>query len=161
MADMLSAAGTPARSEPLQPGAGRGAQRQERRSPRAWRLPGSVVCDPAHVGHGILRMPPRSLRSFWQDIPAWSRCELELLRVTLAGHSGPVIVPMTLVNPGHFEEIIGSLRDDGVRPHRFALLAEPATVISRLRARSLGPGAENPALGGRSPRRVAGAASPA
>jgi hypothetical protein len=63
---------------------------------------------------------------------------LELLRVRLAGHSGPVIVPMTLVNSGHFEEIIGSLRDDGVRLHHFALLAEPATVISRLPARSLG-----------------------
>jgi hypothetical protein len=97
-----------------------------------------VVCDPAHVGYGILRMLPPSLRSFWQDIPAWRRCVLELLRVTLAGHSGPVIVPMTLVNPGHFEKIIGSLRDDGVRLHHFALLADRATVIGRLRARSLG-----------------------
>jgi predicted kinase len=102
------------------------------------RLPGSVVCDPEHVGYGMRRMLPPSLRTFWQEIPAWRHAVLELLRVTLAGHGGPVIVPMTLVNYGHFQEIIGSLRDDGVRLHHFALLADPETVVRRLRARSLG-----------------------
>src|SRR6204780_2754180 len=102
------------------------------------RLPGSVVCDPEHVGYGMRRMLPPSLRTFWQEIPAWRHAVLELLRVTLAGHNGPVIVPMALVNDGHFQEIIGGLRDDGVRLHHFALLAEPETVARRLRARSLG-----------------------
>ena len=103
------------------------------------RLPGSVVCDPEHVGFGMKRMLPPSLRrGFWQDIPAWRHAVLELLRLTLAGHRGPVIVPATLVDSGHFQEIIGRLRDDGTRLHHFALLAEPATVVRRLRARSLG-----------------------
>jgi hypothetical protein len=102
------------------------------------RLPGSVVCDPEHVGYGMRRMLPPSLRSPWQDIPAWRHSVLELLRLTLAEHDGPVIVPGALVDPGHFREIIGSLRDDGARLHHFALLAEPATVVRRLRARSLG-----------------------
>ena len=36
------------------------------------RLPGSVVCDPEHVGFGMRRMLPASIRrGFWQDIPAW------------------------------------------------------------------------------------------
>src|SRR5580658_9242423 len=61
------------------------------------RLPGSVVCDPEHVGYGMRRMLPPSPRTFWQDIPAWRHAVLELLRQTLAGHRGPVIVPMTLV----------------------------------------------------------------
>jgi hypothetical protein len=102
------------------------------------RLPGSVVCDPGPVGSGMRRMLPPSLRRRWQDIPAWRHSVLELLRMTLTGHEGPVIVPMTLVNYGHFREIIGSLRDDGVELHHFALLADPATVVRRLRARSLG-----------------------
>jgi hypothetical protein len=102
------------------------------------RLPGSVVCDPEHVGYGMFRMLPPSLRRRWQDIPAWRHSVLELLRLTLAEHGGPVITPATLVNSGHFQEIIGGLRDDGVRLHHFALLAEPATVVRRLRARSLG-----------------------
>jgi hypothetical protein len=103
------------------------------------RLPGSVVCDPEHVGFGMRRMLPTSLRrSFFQDIPAWRHSVRELLRLTLAEHNGPVIVPMALVDSGHFQEIVGSLRADGFGVHHFALLAEPATVVRRLRARSLG-----------------------
>jgi AAA domain len=102
------------------------------------RLPGSMVCAPGAVGIAMHRMLPPSVRSMWQDIPAWRRSVLELLRLTLAGHDGPVIAPGTLVDHGHFQEIIGGLRDDGVEVHHFALLAEPATVVHRLRARSLG-----------------------
>ncbi len=102
------------------------------------RLPGSVVCDPGHVGFGMRRMLPPSMRGNFQDIPAWRHAVTELLRQTLAGYDGPVIAPMTLVNPAYFQEIIGSLRDDGFEVHHFALLAEPATVVRRLRGRSLG-----------------------
>lgn len=102
------------------------------------RLPGSVVCDPEHVGFGIRRMLPASLQRSWQDIPAWRHAVRELLRMTLAGHDGPVIAPMMLVNPGHFQEIIGGLRADGFGLHHFALLAAPSTVVHRLRSRSLG-----------------------
>jgi AAA domain len=102
------------------------------------RLPGSVVCDPGPVGGSMRRMLPPSLRRFWQEIPAWRHAVLELLRMTLAEHDGPVIAPAALVDSGHFREIVGSLRDDGFRVHHFALLAEPETVVRRLRARSLG-----------------------
>jgi hypothetical protein len=102
------------------------------------RLPGSVVCAPGAVGLAMHRMLPPTVRRRWQDIPAWRHSVLELLRLTLAGHDGPVIAPATLVNYDHFQEIIGSLRDDGFAVHHFALLAEPATVVRRLRARSLG-----------------------
>lgn len=100
--------------------------------------PGSVVCAPGVVALAMHRMLPPSVRSSWQDIPAWRHSVLELLRLTLAGHDGPVIAPGTLVDDGHFQEIIGRLRDEGVEAHHFALLAEPATVVRRLRARSLG-----------------------
>ena len=103
------------------------------------RLPGSVVCDPAGVGFAMRRMLPASLRrGFWQEIPAWRHAVRELLRLTLAEHDGPVIAPMMLVDPGHHQEIIGELRDDGFQVRHFALLAEPATVVRRLHARSLG-----------------------
>jgi hypothetical protein len=35
------------------------------------RLPGSAVCDPGHVGFGMRRMLPASVRGNFQDIPAW------------------------------------------------------------------------------------------
>lgn len=102
------------------------------------RLPGSAVCNPEHVGFGMRRMLPGSLRCSFQDILAWRHAIVELLRLTLTSYDGPVIVPITLVNPDHFLEIIGGLRGDGLEVHHFALLAEPATVVRRLRRRSLG-----------------------
>ena len=102
------------------------------------RLPGSAVCDPGHVGFGMRRMLPAPLRGNFQDIPVWRRAVKELLGRALAEYDGTVITPMTLVNPGYFHEIIGGLRDDGFEVRHFALLAEPATVVRRLRSRSLG-----------------------
>lgn len=102
------------------------------------RLPGSVVCDPEHVGYGMHRMLPAPLRADFRDLPAWRHSITELLRLTVAAWDGPVIVPMTLVDSGQFQEIIGSLRDGGVPVQHFALLAEPATVRRRLGWRSLG-----------------------
>jgi hypothetical protein len=102
------------------------------------RLPGSVVCDPEHVGFGMRRMLPAALRGNFQDMPVWRHSVAELLRLTLVSYDGPVIVPMTLVDPDYFSEIIGCLRDDGFAVHHFALLAEPSTVRRRLARRSLG-----------------------
>jgi hypothetical protein len=102
------------------------------------RLPGSAVCDPEHVGFGMRRMLPATLRGNFQDLPAWRHSVTELLRLTLAAYAGPVIVPMTLVDHGYFQEIIGRLRDDGFVVHHFTLLADEATVRRRLARRSLG-----------------------
>ena len=75
------------------------------------RLPGSVVCDPAHVGFGMRRMLPASIRrGFWQDIPAWRHAVRELLRMTLARHDGPVIAPMMLVDPATTRRSSGAAR---------------------------------------------------
>jgi hypothetical protein len=102
------------------------------------RLPGSVVCDPEHVGFGMRRMLPAPLRRNFQDLPIWRSAVQDLLHLTLTEYDGPVIVPMTLVNPTYSQEIIGGLRTDGFDVRHFALLAEPATVRRRLRHRSLG-----------------------
>ncbi len=102
------------------------------------RLPGSVVCDPEHVGFGMRRMLPAALCGNFQAMPVWRHSVVELLRLTLVSYDGPVIVPMTLVDPDYFSEIIGCLRDHGFAVHHFALLAEPSTVRRRLGTRSLG-----------------------
>jgi hypothetical protein len=102
------------------------------------RLPGSVICDPEHVGYGMHRMLPTELRSNWWDLPALRHSIVELLRLTLGACDSPVIVPMKLVNPGYFQEVVGSLRSDGFALHHFTLLAQRATVHRRLGRRSLG-----------------------
>jgi hypothetical protein len=102
------------------------------------RLPGSVVCDPEYVGFGLHRMLPPTVRGDFQDFPAWRLGVHQMLDLTLRSHDGPVIVPMTLVDDGYFAEIVGRLRADGFEVRHFALLADRATVLGRLRKRGLG-----------------------
>ncbi len=106
----------------------------------ARRMPGSVVCDPEHVGFGLHRTLPPALRGDFQDIAAWRQGVREVLGMALRGHRGPVIAPMTLVDAGYFAEIVGGLRGDGHDVRHFTLLAERATVLRRLSERGLGRG---------------------
>ncbi|WP_282777871.1 AAA family ATPase [Nocardia sp. CC201C] len=101
------------------------------------RLPGSVVCDPEMVGFGLHRTMPRALRGDFQDLPAWRQGVFEVLDLVLNEHDGPVIAPMTVVNPAYFAETVGRLRETGHDVKHFALLASRETVLERLRERSL------------------------
>ncbi|MCT2590914.1 zeta toxin family protein [Streptomyces sp. N2-109] len=109
------------------------------------RLPGSVVSDPEHLGFGLHRMLPRTSRGDFQDWPLWRRGVREVLSRVAYEQTGPVIVPMTLTDPGYFEEIIGTLRRDGHDVRHFALLADRRTVVRRIRNR--GPRRDSWALG--------------
>ncbi|WP_406355527.1 ATP-binding protein [Streptomyces sp. NBC_01635] len=111
------------------------------------RLPGSVICDPEHVGFGLHRMLPPELRGArgrrpliddFQDLASWRQGVVEVLDLALNRHDGVVIVPMTVTDPGCFAETVGRLRELGHDVRHFALLAERETVLRRLRERGFG-----------------------
>lgn len=104
------------------------------------RLGGSVVCDPEFVGYGLHRTMPRHLRRDFQDLPAWRQGVFEVLDSTLRQYDGPVIAPMTVIEPRYFAETVGRLRDVGHDVFHFALLARRETVLNRLSDRGLGFG---------------------
>lgn len=119
------------------------------------RLPGSVVCDPEHVGFGLHRMLPPGLRGDFQDLRSWRQGVVEVLDLALTGHDGVVIAPMTVTDSGHFAETVGRLRELGHDVRHFTLLAERGTVLKRLRERGFGhllrfAGGKNAGLGGES-----------
>jgi hypothetical protein len=101
------------------------------------RLPGSLVCDPEELGYGLHRMLPPRLRSDFQDFPAWRQGVYEVLELILGSAEGPVIVPMTLVDPVYFAEVIGRLTDAGHDVRHFALLADEKVIERRLRQRAV------------------------
>ncbi|HEX4090057.1 MAG TPA: AAA family ATPase [Trebonia sp.] len=101
------------------------------------RLPGSLICDPEELGFGFHRMLPPSLRDDFQNFPAWRQGVYEVLDLILRSADGPVIVPMTLVEPGYFAEIIGRLTDAGHDVRHFALLADARVIEGRLRQRAV------------------------
>ncbi|MFE3625989.1 AAA family ATPase [Streptomyces goshikiensis] len=104
------------------------------------RLPGSVVCDPEHVGFGLHRMTPPALRGDFQDLPAWRQGVFEVLELAARNHPGVVLVPMTVTEPAYFAQTVGRLRERGHDVRHFALLARRETVLRRLRERGLGRG---------------------
>jgi hypothetical protein len=102
------------------------------------RLPDSVVCDPEHAGFGLRRMLPRNLRGDFQNLTAWRAGVVEVLDLALRNHKGPLIAPMTVIEPKYFEETVDRLRTMGHEVHHFSLLARRETVLKRLRERGVG-----------------------
>lgn len=102
------------------------------------RLPGSVICDPEHAGFGLRRTLPPALRGDFQNLTSWRAGVVEVLDLALHEHKGPVIAPMTVIEPKYFEETVGRLRTMGHEVHHFSLLARRETVLKRLRERGFG-----------------------
>lgn len=102
------------------------------------RLPSSVVCDPEQAGFGLRRMLPQHLRTDFQELKSWRAGVVEVLDLVLRKHNGPVIAPMTVIDPTYFEETVGRLRDMDHEVHHFSLLARRKTVLKRLQGRGLG-----------------------
>ncbi|MDO3412503.1 AAA family ATPase [Saccharibacillus sp. CPCC 101409] len=103
------------------------------------RIPGSFVYDPEEVGYFIRKNSPVSVhKSDFQDYPLWRETNLSMLGMIEREHPGVVIVPMTLVKPQYFREIVGALRAEGVEVRHFALLARRETLLQRLKGRGDG-----------------------
>ena len=113
------------------------AKALEHEWPKAYRF------DPEQIGFMLRKIVPRDCRPHdFQDLPLWR----ELTVVTLANLARnckrPIIVPMTLVNPQYFDEIVGTLRRNGLDLHHFTLVASRTILSKRIRGRLLLPAAK-------------------
>jgi len=99
----------------------------------ARRCSGAVVCDPEEVGFGLRRAMPREVwGDDFQDLRSWRAGVVEVLDRTLRGVTGPVVVPMTLVDDRYVDEVIGGLRSLGHDVRHVALISSPEEVRRRL-----------------------------
>ena len=108
----------------------------------AHRLPGSFVCDPELLGIGIQRMHPRPLRSWWQEYPLWRHGVKEIVHHLAVEWNGPLLLPGTLLEPSHHDEIIGGLIALGHEVKLVTLLASPETLLKRQRSRGQAKGSD-------------------
>ncbi|ALC85408.1 tunicamycin resistance protein [Bacillus sp. FJAT-22090] len=100
------------------------------------RIPNSLVYDPENIGFFIKRNIPKEIsKGDFQDYSIWRELNYTTLKYIDSEYDGIIIVPMTLVNPQYFEEIVGKLRDDGVIVNHFVLWASKETLQKRLRSR--------------------------
>ncbi|MFI5301066.1 MAG: AAA family ATPase [Polyangiales bacterium] len=92
----------------------------------------TVLFDPETIGVG-LSLLSRTVGADSRDLPSWRRWTVR--GVTIAAKLYEcVVVPMTVVNPDYFEELLGTLRRR-VEVRHFTLVAPPETIRERLRQR--------------------------
>ena len=78
------------------------------------RLPGSFVYDPENVGFFIRRNAPSEFsKGDFQDFPLWREMNYQTISLIASRYAGALLIPMTLVNPEYYSEIIGRLEADG------------------------------------------------
>lgn len=100
------------------------------------RIPNSFVYDPENVGYFIRKnIPAQILKEDFQDHVIWREINFSILQTITNDFPGIIIVPMTIVNPQYFNEIIEKLRLSGVEVFHFTLQANRETLLKRLRRR--------------------------
>ncbi|MNM79489.1 Tunicamycin resistance protein [compost metagenome] len=105
------------------------------------RIPDSFVFDPENTGYYIRdNIPKEAAKSDFQEHPLWRTFNYEMLTYITSRYEGTIIVPMTITDPGYWDEIVGRLRRDGLNLHHFTLTVTKETLIRRLRSRFEGSG---------------------
>ncbi|WP_440109195.1 AAA family ATPase [Paenibacillus sp. QZ-Y1] len=100
------------------------------------RIPNSFIYDPENIGYFIRKNSPKQiLKDDFQDHRIWREFNFSMLQMIYREFSGTIIVPMTIVNPQYFDEIVNKLRADGVELNHFTLLAARETLLKRLKSR--------------------------
>ncbi|SMF77415.1 AAA domain-containing protein [Streptomyces sp. Amel2xC10] len=105
------------------------------------RWPEALVYDPEMVGY-VLREIVDVPTGDFQDLRLWRRQVANLAVGLVEEYQRPVLVPMTLVNPGYAEEIFGALKDAGTVVHHFFLKVSEEVLVKRIDGRSFTP--DNP-----------------
>ena len=100
------------------------------------RIPNSIIYDPEQIGFFINRSFPKEIKKGdFQDYELWREFNYKTLKHIHSEYSGTIIIPMTIVNPQYYQEIIGRLKDDGVDVQHIVLSASKETLQNRLKSR--------------------------
>lgn len=103
------------------------------------RIENTFVYDPENLGYFIRKNIPKSMgKEDFQDHDLWREFNFKLLKDISEKYEGVLIIPMTIVNPKYFDEMVGSLRSQGITVKHYALMASKETLLKRLKSRGDG-----------------------
>ncbi|MFD7645674.1 AAA family ATPase [Kitasatospora sp. NPDC059795] len=106
----------------------------------ARRRPDALIVNPEDIGHMLWAQLPEALRTEEFELePVWPPLTRCMLDQAARHYDRPVVVPMTIARQPVFDQIVRPLREAGHHVRHFTLLAEAATIRSRLRERGEGP----------------------
>ena len=97
------------------------------------RIQNSFVYDPEIIGETTRWVIPKEIKKDdFQDYYVWREANYCFLKYLAHEYDGVIIVPMTIVNPQYFDDIIGRLREEGITVNHFVLSASKETIEKRL-----------------------------
>ena len=100
------------------------------------KIKNSIIYDPENVGYFMWRNSSNILKKGdFQDYELWREMNYKMLKLISDNFDGIIIVPMTLVNPEYYREIVEKLIDDGIEVRHFILYASKETILKRLSKR--------------------------
>jgi len=103
------------------------------------RIPESFIYDPEEAGYYIRKNIPKAMtKNDFQDFEIWREINFSMLKMIADQYTGIIIVPMTIVNPQYFAEIVGKLQQCGIEVWHFTLCASKEVLLKRLRTRAEG-----------------------
>lgn len=104
------------------------------------RIPDSFVYDPENAGYFIQKnIPTNASKDDFQHYVMWREFNYSMLKYISNEYDGVILVPMTIVDPQYFHEIVGKLREDGFTIHHYSLCASKEVLLHRLRRRGERP----------------------
>ncbi|MFF5808542.1 AAA family ATPase [Streptomyces sp. NPDC012746] len=102
------------------------------------RWPQALVFDPEMIGF-VLRQIVEVPSGDFQDLRQWRRQVAGMAAGLVEEYGRPVLVPMTLVDPGYLDEIFGALGEAGIDVHHFFLEVPQDVLVQRIDGRSFTP----------------------
>ncbi|MGW0771326.1 AAA family ATPase [Streptomyces sp. NPDC002676] len=102
------------------------------------RWPEALVFDPEMIGY-VLRQIVEVPTGDFQDLRLWRRQVAGLAVGLVEEYHRPVLIPMTLVDPGYASEIFSALKDAGITVHHFFLKVSREVLEKRIDGRSFTP----------------------
>ncbi|MFI0087852.1 AAA family ATPase [Streptomyces bobili] len=102
------------------------------------RWPEALVFDPEMVGYALREIVEVPTGDF-QDLRLWRRQVAELAVGLVEEYRCPVLIPMTLVDPGYVGEIFGALKAADTEVHHFFLKVSREVLEKRIDGRSFTP----------------------
>lgn len=100
------------------------------------RITDSFVYDPENIGYFIFKNVPKEIKkSDFQDYSQWRNFNYDMIKHIADTYDGILIVPMTIVVPQYYDEIIGKLLADGYDLKHFILCASKEVIHKRLKKR--------------------------
>lgn len=101
------------------------------------RLNGARLYDPELVGFFLRHLVPASETGDFQDLPIWRTLVADVAVALQRHYDQTLVVPMTVVVPEYFDEMLEPISAGGMQVQRFVLEVDADTLRRRIGARTV------------------------